>query len=251
LIHSAFLPQLFYHIFCDRLGFVMSGGFLKEQRRLRGWSQPETARRLGLSQSYVAMLERGSRPLTLKLSKRLLMVFNLPPTALPPSQVREYTGNVGDVLATDLAAMGYPGFAYLRPAHWEPKNPAEVLLGALAQDDLEARLVEALPWLLLRYTPCDHEWLVREAKVRDLQNRVGFVVTLARGLAQRTNDVEKVRRLEKLEEQLKRSRLAREDTFCKTFPERRRQWVADHRPQEARDWNLLTDWTVSELRYAS
>lgn len=229
----------------------MSGELLKEQRKLRGWSQPETARRLGLSQSYVAMLERGRRPLTPKLSKRLLAVFDLPATALPPSEVPVYTGDVANALATDFAAMGYPGFAYLRPAHWEPRNPAEILLGALAQDDLEARLVEALPWLVLRYTPLDHEWLVREAKVRDLQNRVGFVVTLARGLAQRTNHIEKVRLLEKLEGQLKRSRLAREDTFCKTFPEKRRQWVAEHRPQEARDWNLLTDWTVSELRYAS
>jgi transcriptional regulator with XRE-family HTH domain len=227
----------------------MGGALLREQRKLRGWSQPETARRLGVSQSYVAMLERGRRPLTPKLSKRLLTLFGLPPTVVPPSQVAVYTGDAANALATDLAALGYPGFAYLRPAHWQPKHPAEVLLGALAQDHLEARLVEALPWLVLHYTPFDHEWLVREAKVRDLQNRVGFVVTLARGLAQRTNDVEKDRRLETLEQQLKRSQLAREDTFCTRLPDKQRTWLADNRPQEARDWNLLTEWTAGALRY--
>ncbi len=36
-------------------------------------------------------------------------------------------------LARDLAGFGYPGFAYLRPRHWTPKNPGEVLLSALAQ----------------------------------------------------------------------------------------------------------------------
>src|SRR5204862_2965596 len=45
-------------------------------------------------------------------------------------------------------ALGYPGFTHLRPRRWALKNPAEVLLAALAQDDLEPRLVEALPWLL-------------------------------------------------------------------------------------------------------
>src|ERR1700675_1132159 len=71
------------------------------------------------------------------------------------------------------------------PSALDAENPAEVLLGALAQDDLEPRLVEALPWLVLRYSTLDWSWVVREAKVRDLQNRLGFVVGLARQLAVR------------------------------------------------------------------
>jgi hypothetical protein len=47
-------------------------------------------------------------------------------------------------LASDLAALGYPGFAYLRAS---PKRaPAEVVLSALQVANLEPRLVEALPW---------------------------------------------------------------------------------------------------------
>lgn len=228
----------------------MTGELLKQERKRYGWSQPEAARRLGLSQSYVAMLEKGSRRLTAKLSKRMVGVFGLSATVVPPLRVAPYAGNVENAVATDLAALGYPGFAYLRPRHWDPKNPAEVLLGVLAQSELDARLVEALPWLVFRYAPFDDEWLVREAKVRDLQNRLGFVVTLARGVAQRAHDAEKVAVLENLEERLQRSKLAREDTFFKTLPDVRRKWFAENRPQEARDWNLLTDWNVSALRYA-
>ncbi|MGH7362537.1 MAG: hypothetical protein ACREJ7_08890 [Candidatus Methylomirabilales bacterium] len=155
-----------------------------------------------------------------------------------------------ETLANDLAGLGYPGFAYLRPRNWKPKNPSDVLLGALAQDDLEARLVEALPWLVVKYWPLNREWLVREAKLRDLQNRLGFVVSLARRLAERAGDERKGWALNELETELERSRLVREDTLCKaSLPEPERRWLADNRPEEAKRWNVLTDWTVDALRY--
>jgi hypothetical protein len=153
-------------------------------------------------------------------------------------------------LADDLAGLGYPGFAYLRPRNWKPKNPTDVLLRALAQDDLEARLVEALPWLVVKYWPLDREWLVREAKLRDLQIRLGFVVSLACRLAERAGDARKARALNELETELERSRLAREDTLCKaSLPEPERRWLAENRPEEAKHWNVLTDWTGDALRY--
>jgi hypothetical protein len=93
---------------------------------------------------------------------------------------------------------------------------------------------------------------VREAKVRDLQNRLGFVVSLARSLADRADDSQQARALGDLELQLDRSRLAREDTLCRaSMPESERRWLADHRPEAARHWNLLTDWTADALRYAA
>jgi hypothetical protein len=153
-------------------------------------------------------------------------------------------------LARDLAGLGYPGFAYLRPRKWKPKNPSDVLLAALAQDDLEARAVEALPWLVVKYWPLDRDWLVREAKLRDLQNRLGFVVSLARRLAERAGDRQKARALNELEADLERSRLAREDTLCNaSMPEPERRWLAEHRPEEAKHWNVLTNWTGDALRY--
>ncbi len=155
-----------------------------------------------------------------------------------------------DGLALDLAALGYPGFAHLRPRHWTPKNPSEVLLTALAQDDLEARLVEALPWLVLRYWPLDRAWLVRQAKLHDLQNRLGFVVTLARRLAERTGDRYRTVALNSLEMELERSRLVREDTLGQASLSGAEQaWLRENRSADARHWNVLTDWTVDALRY--
>jgi hypothetical protein len=181
-----------------------------------------------------------------------MKVYGLSPTVLPPSEPPSRHRVDAETLAKDLAALGYPGFAYLRPRKWKPKNPSEVLLAALAQDDLEARLVEALPWLVVKYWPLDREWLVREAKLRDLQNRLGFVVSLACRLAERAGDARKAWALKEFETELERSRLAREDTLCEaSLPEPERRWLAEHRSEEAKRWNVLTDWTGDALRYVA
>lgn len=224
---------------------------LKAERLRHGWTQETAASRLGVSQPYLAMLETGKRRLTSKVATRALAVYQSSPALVLPSDVPSYGDNASQMLAEDLAALGYPGFSYLRPQGWQAKNPAQVLLAALACDELEPRLVESLPWLVLRYSPFDDRWLVREAKLRDLQNRLGFVVALARRLAQRRGDHDKVRVLEVLEAQLERSRLAREDTLCRRVREPQRRWLVEHRPEEARHWNLLTDWTVDALRYVA
>lgn len=231
----------------------MNSNDLRSARLARGLSQVQAAARLGISQPYLAMLESGRRRVTPKLVRRAMKVYEMPPTLLPPSEPSGTRHAMDpDALAQDLAALGYPGFAHLRPRRWEPRNPGEVLLAALGQEDLEARLVEALPWLVLRYWTLDREWLVREAKLRDLQNRLGFVVSLARGLAERASDEPKAQALKELETQLDRSRLAREDTLCKaSLSESERRWLENNRPQEARHWNVLTDWTVDHVRYAA
>jgi transcriptional regulator with XRE-family HTH domain len=224
---------------------------LKTRRLEKGLSQMQAAARLKVSQPYLAMLESGQRRLTPELTRRAMKVYDFPPTALPPSESISRRKKVGpEALAKDLAALGYPGFAYLRPRNSTPKNPAEVLLTALAQDDLEAHLVEALPWLLLKFWPLDQDWLVQGAKLLDLQNRLGFVVTLASRLAERAGDQARARALKTLESLLERSRLAREDTLCKaSLPGPESRWLAVHRSAEARHWNVLTDWTPDALRY--
>ena len=153
---------------------------LRTARQARGWTQARAAARLGVSQPYLAMLEAGQRPLTSAVARRAMRVYSLPPTVLPPG-VAPRVGAA--TLAQDLAALGYPGFVHLTRRGCAAKHPGAVLLTALAQPELEARAVEALPWLLLRYWSLDPAWLVREAKVRDLQNRLGFVVSLAREVA--------------------------------------------------------------------
>ena len=226
---------------------------IRTGRLAKGLSQVQAAARLKVSQPYLAMLERGERRLTPDLARRAMKAYDLSPTALPPSHSGSSRQRMTpEALARDLAGLGYPGFAYLRPRKWKPRNPGEVLLTALAQEDLESRLVEALPWLVLRFWPLDQEWLIREARLLDLQNRLGFVVTLARRLAEGAGDQPRAHAFKDLETVLERSRLAREDTLCRaSLPEAERRWLAKHRPQEARHWNVLTDWTADALRYVA
>lgn len=225
---------------------------LRAARLRKNWSQVEAASRFGVSQPYLAMLERGQRLLTPRLALRAAQLYDVAPTAVPRSRRELSARTNAATLAKDLAGLGYPGLAYLHSPNRRSKNPGEVLLTALAQDNLESRLVEALPWLVLRYSTLDWSWVIAEAKLRDLQNRLGFVVTLARQLALRTSDDRKARSLATLEARLSHSRLAREDTLCRgSLSEPERRWLVDHRPDAARHWNLLTDWTVDALRYAA
>ncbi len=79
--------------------------------------------------------------------------------------------------SAELGALGYAEFSYLRARR--PRNPAEVLLEALSQANLDSRVAEGLPWLALTYVDMDWDWLVRNAKLRDRQNRLGFALALA------------------------------------------------------------------------
>ena len=54
-----------------------------------------------------------------------------------------------DDLAKALAALGYPGFAYLKSGR--RTNPAQLLLTALSASDLEVRLAEGLPWVVWQH----------------------------------------------------------------------------------------------------
>ena len=135
----------------------------------------------------------------------------------------------------------------------ETRNPAAVLLNALALDDLEARLAEALPWLLLGFEGLNFEMLVARVKAKDLQNRLGFTVALAREVAEH-NPLYRHRtdELRRLEEALEPSRLAREDTFGRLeMSERMRAWIRENRSEAAAHWNLLTDLKAEYLPYVN
>ena len=54
--------------------------------KCRGWSQLETARRLGISASYMSDLLRGRRRLTAKMAIRLEYVFGIPAMVLMHAQ---------------------------------------------------------------------------------------------------------------------------------------------------------------------
>lgn len=226
----------------------------KQARKQAGLNQQRAAAELGVSQSYLSMLENGDRLLSPELARRMVHVYELSPVALPPAQglwERKLAGP--EQLAAELAGLGYPGFAYLRKQR-SKRNPGELLLTALAQGHLEARLFEALPWLVLKYWDMDTDWLVGQAKLHDLQNRLGFVVSLARNAGRRAgfNNPQRDTALEHLESTLKRSLLAREETLGETkLSDAEQKWLKRHRPKEARDWNVLSNWRPEALRYVA
>lgn len=237
----------------------MNGQELKEARLRKRWTQQQAASKLGVTQAYLSMLEHGHRVLPYGLARKAVEVLQAPPTALPlraaalgtPLASKSTDSEKGtEKFRADLAALGYPGFAHVR-GH-RRNNPAEVLLHALNQSDLDSRVVEGLPWLTLRYTDMDWDWLVQNAKVSDRQNRLGFVATLASQLGSKSAEPQRSRKLAEYVQVLDRSRLVREDTLCHdSLTQAERKWLRANRPPEARHWNLLTDMKVESLPHAS
>ena len=176
-----------------------------------------------------------------------MKLYGLGPTALP-LESHSIDSWHSSSLAAALASLGYPGFRQLRGAH--RKNPAVVLLAAIVASEAEVRVIEALPWLVVEHSDLDWEWLIREAKLRDVQNRLGFVVTLARQVAEKRGDALGASRLREIEEVLDRARLVREDTLCQaSLSDAERRWLRRTRPVEASHWNLLTDLSAQILPY--
>ena len=226
----------------------------RQVRIQAGLSQQQAAAELSISQSYLSMLEKGQRPLSRELARRMVQVYKLSPVSLPPAQLSWQPKKADfEQLAADLAGLGYPGFSFLRTRR-TPRNPSELLLSALAQGQLEARLFEALPWLVLKYWEMDPEWLVQQAKLHDLQNRLGFVVALARKLGRRSAlpDSRRDAALEELEATLRRQLTCARGTVSGAHvSESERRWLKKHRSKQARDWNVLSNWRPEALRYVA
>jgi len=229
----------------------MNGKDLRAGRERKGWSQQQAAARLGVSQPYLSLLEKEQRRLPEKLARRAAGAFRLSAVTLPTETEWDAIGHKNEaVLAMDLAALGYPGFSHLKSAR--KKNPAEVLLSALSAPDLSSRVTEALPWILLKYSDLEWQSLIREVKVRDLQNRLGFLISVARRLAEQQGDSVKAELLRGKETALARSRLLLEDTLCHdSLTSVERRWLDSARSKEAKYWRLLTDLRPEHLKYAA
>jgi transcriptional regulator with XRE-family HTH domain len=229
----------------------MTNEQLKAGRLKAGLTQVQAALRLGVSQPYLSQLEKDERPITAELARAAATLYRLPATALPmPETVPEGAPVDPAQLARQLSGLGYPGFAHLRP---RKANPAAVVLEALLQKDLEVRLAEALPWVLLTYPGLDWSWLVRHAKLQDVQNRLGFLVGVAKDLATARAEFQPAfAQLSTVEQQLERARLASNDTLCReSMPVAERRWLETNRSPLARHWNLLTGLTADQLSYAT
>jgi transcriptional regulator with XRE-family HTH domain len=220
---------------------------LKTTRQKLGWNQQELAARLGVSQTLVSLWEQGVRRLSpRRLSQLKQLGLELPATALPLPSFPRPSLDYGQ----ELANLGYPGFAHLPKG--EPNyNPAQLLLLALGEHHLERRLAEALPWLAFAFWDMNWEWVRREAKVRDLQNRLGFTLALAKKLAAHKQQPEVMAHLGQQENSLRQSLLAREDTYAnETMSAAERNWLTQQRPVEAAAWHVLSDMQADQLTHA-
>lgn len=219
---------------------------LREARTGKGWTQAEAATRLRVSQGYLSLLERGLRVPSGPLRDSFAKVYGLDLGS---------SGSQGavaepDELARRLATLGYEPLAYLKGR--AVTEPAKLLAAALSTPDLDARLVEALPWVALNFPDLDWNWLLDRSKRSDLQNRLGYVVTMARELAERRNDARTANRLLDQERTLERSILLREDTLCHDSMTRvERNWLLENRPDQAKRWRVLSDLRSEHLPYAA
>jgi transcriptional regulator with XRE-family HTH domain len=228
----------------------MKGPQLSKARESAGLTQQQAASALGVSQAYLSMLERGRRTPARRLAERLANLYGLLPE-LPPVSKGHAVARTEDAVAKQLGSLGYPGFSHLRARR--RVNPTELLYWALSREALDARLAEALPWVVLhRQAFIDWGWLVAMSKLGDRQNRLGLVVSVARRLADDLGARDTSEKLRRLEAVLERSRLVQEDTFFEQVrSERLSNWLRERQSAEARHWNVLTDFGAEKMRYAS
>ena len=226
----------------------MNGEQILKERVSRNWEQLETAARLKVSQPYLSLLEAGKRPVTEPVARRAVRLFRLPPTALPIGQETESAKMLSaDRLAAHLANLGYDKFSHLKNRS-KKINPAVILITALKADDLDARIVEALPWLIYHFPEMNWSRITKEAKLFDAQNRLGFLVSLAEEKAAQNKDEDKQNLFRELLQTLERSKLFREDTFQRNnISAAEKAWLKKNRPENAEYWRVLTNLAIEHL----
>jgi transcriptional regulator with XRE-family HTH domain len=223
----------------------------KTGREKAGLTQVEAAYSLNVSQPYLSQLETGLRVAGAGLARKAAKLYKLSPTALPLPEPLDVPVVQPDDLQRKLASLGYPGFEHVRSK--TVSNPAEVVLAAVVKQDLDTRLVEALPWVLSAYTDLNWEWLRDRAKLHNAQNRLGYLVHLAEQTARALPQLKgAVPVLSRWENDLEEARLALEGTLCRdSMPQRERAWLRTNRPEAAVHWGLLTSLAAGQLPYAA
>lgn len=223
----------------------MAGG-LRAYRERVGISQMALAKALGVTQAYVSQLEAGLRPVTRRLAARLAALpeaRQLPPTVFPVT-LSALDAADADV-AAELAALGYPGVD--ARGGRAPKNPAAVILSIIGRRQVAPAVMAAIPWVLLRFPDLDTGWLVAQARVNNLQNRLGFLTDLALAVARDQAHLDK---LVAMRADLEESRLVREDTLARDLTPAEREFFRENRTDLARHWNLLTglnNWGLTPI----
>ncbi len=205
---------------------------LHNWRRNQKLTQARAASLLGVSQPYLSLLEKGERPLTKTVRARM--------KSLSASRPHD---SLDDRFREQLSALGYPPFGHVSAARLKPL-PEAFLLSVLSQPDVTARVVEALPWVIRTYAAkINFSWLVQQAKLRNLQNQMGFLFRVSD-----STNLELATAVDALE----KARLLEEATLCwDSMPLATRKWLRKHRPSLAEHWNLLTMLQQEQSRHAA
>ncbi len=205
---------------------------LPHWRRNHKLTQAQAASLLGVSQPYLSLLEKGARPLTNTVRSRMKSVATSQTDASLDDRFRE-----------QLSALGYVPFAHVPAARLKPL-PDAFLLSVLTQPNADARVVEALPWVVGTFAPrMDFSWLVHQAKLRNLQNQMGFLLRLSG-----SQNPELTAAADALEE----ARLLEEATLCwNSMPTATRSWMRKRRSPLAKHWNLVTTLQSEPSRHAA
>lgn len=197
---------------------------LQAWRQRQELTQTAAATLLGVSQPYFSLLEKGLRPLTPELRERWR-------EAAGKSQNRSELQE--SRLRAELRTLGYPPFAHLAPVSRKPQ-PDVLILRAIAQPDLDARLAEAMPWVVRQFAQqLDTKWLVSQAKLKNLQNRLGFLL--------QTSGASETEPIFTALQELEPARLLQEATFCwDSMPAATRAWIRNRRTAVAAHWNVVS-----------
>jgi transcriptional regulator with XRE-family HTH domain len=224
----------------------VSGPQVRQTREHLGLTQQQAARRWNVSQPYLSLMEGGRRRVPERLARQLARTQPALVTALP----LQLSERALEDLPKLLGSLGYPGFEYLAGPR-TAANPASVVLAALKAQHVSSRVTEAVPWVLVRFPDLDWNWLVAEAKLANVQNRLGYLVSVAKQVAEAGHDATTLNVLEAARVRLEDARLAKEDTLGRDVTEVERQYLRQHRPETAAHWNLLTTLRAEDLRYGS
>ncbi len=127
-------------------------------------------------------------------------------------------------------------------------DPLEFVLDALRTENLDQRVTDALPWVLVHRADLDYRRLTDEARLLNVQNRLGFLLEVTVEAARKLHSDGTAARLEPWLVRLREARLYKEDTLCKrslTQVERKR--LRRSRPKAARFWRLFTDVNARQV----
>jgi transcriptional regulator with XRE-family HTH domain len=226
----------------------MNATELLNARQTAKLEQIDAAKKLGISQPYLSLLESGKREITEKIALRAVKMFRLPPTSIPPKFNFEDSQPVSnEILREDIAALGFADFAGFKKKT-RHKNPADVLFQAISKDNLDSETLKALPWLIVEFYDLKWEDVVKACKLNNLQNRLGFLISLAINIAVKKGEFKKASSLSTIIAELEKSKLFREEYLCNSSPTPDEQTrFKSKRSKEAESWRIFTDLNIEDL----